>query len=261
MQISAPLSPWLLGPIPIGVLALMLLAMLEAGWRLRQRHGNQSEAQGLGAVDGAVFSLMGLLVAFTFSGAAGRFDERRAQVVQEANAVGTAYLRLDLLPESPRAALQEQFRQYVDERLATYRAIPDMVQVSQHLNRSIALQGEIWKGAVKAASETLGTPAPMLLLPALNEMIDITSTRMGSAEMHPPAVIFAMLIGLTLASALLAGYGMGGNAVRSWTHIVGFAVVLSLAIYLIVEIEYPRVGRVQESGFDHYLVDVRAGMK
>ena len=83
-------------------------------------------AVGESAAEGAIFALLGLLVAFTFSGAASRFDARRQLIVEETNDIGTAYLRLRLLPLSAQPALREQFRQYVDARLAFYRKLKDM---------------------------------------------------------------------------------------------------------------------------------------
>jgi hypothetical protein len=77
-------------------------------------------------VNGAVFGLLGLLVAFTFSGAANRFDTRRQLVVEETHAIGTAYLRLDVLPATAQPALRARIREYLDSRLAAYRAMPDL---------------------------------------------------------------------------------------------------------------------------------------
>src|SRR6266508_4142450 len=79
-----------------------------------------------GAVDGSVFALYGLLLAFTFSGAPGRLDARRKLVAEEANTIGTAYLRLDLLAPESQPAMREQFRQYLDSRLEVYRKLPDI---------------------------------------------------------------------------------------------------------------------------------------
>ena len=103
-------------------------------------------------------------------------------------------------------------------------------------------------------------PATMLLLPALNQMIDITTTRTMAAQMHPPRVIFLMLFGLVLSSALLAGYGMAGGRSRDWLHILAFAVVLALTVYVIIDIEYPRLGLIQIDAFDQVIADVRASM-
>ncbi len=247
------------------VLFLGMLLLLDVGRRIgarRRAQDPEGAGAGIGAVDGAVFALLGLLIAFTFSGAAARFDARRALIVEEANNIGTAYLRLDLLPGEAQPALRDLFRRYVDSRLETYRKLPDFKAATAELDRSILLQGEIWTQAV-AAGRLEGAPpaATMLLLPALNQMIDITTTRTMAAQMHPPMIIFAMLCGLALASALLAGFGMAGGKSRDWLHMLAFAAVLALAVYVIIDIEYPRLGLIRVDAFDQALVDIRASMK
>ncbi len=242
-----------------------MLLLLEVGRRagVRRLADDPDGAQaGTGAVDGAVFALLGLLVAFTFSGAASRFDERRSLIVQEANDIGTAYLRVDLLPAGAQPALRDLFRRYVDSRLEVYRKLPDVEAAKAELARSTRLQGEIWRHAV-AAGRMEGAPpaATMLLLPALNQMIDITTTRTMAAQAHPPLVIFAMLFGLALAGALLAGYGMAGGKSRSWIHMIGFAAIMAGAVYVIIEIEYPRLGLIRVDAFDQALVELRDSMK
>ncbi len=246
-------------------LFLGMLVLLEIGRRIGN-HRLQNDAEGAragtGTVEGAVLALLGLLIAFTFSGAATRFDERRNLIVQETNDIGTAYLRLDLLPASAQPALRDLFRRYVDSRLETYRKIPDVEAVKAELARSIALQGEIWTQAVAAGRlENAPPSATMLLLPALNQMIDITTTRTMAVQMHPPLVIFAMLFGLALASALLAGYGMAGGKSRNWLHMIGFSAVMAVAVYVILDIEFPRLGLIRVNAFDQDLVDLRASMK
>lgn len=246
-------------------LFLGMLLLLETGRRLGLRRlANDPEGAraGTGTVEGAVFALLGLLVAFTFSGAASRFDERRNLIVEETNDIGTAYLRLDLLPAGAQPALRDLFRRYVDSRLEAYRKLPDLEAAKAQLARSIELQGEIWRQAV-AASQTEGAPpsATMLLLPALNQMIDITTTRTLAARMHPPLVIFALLFALALAAALLAGYGMAGGKSRSWVHMIGFAAVLAVAVNVIIDIEYPRFGLIRVAASDQALAQLRDSMK
>lgn len=247
-------------------LFLGMLLFLDIGRRIGARRRAQdpkSAGAGTGAVDGAVFALLGLLVAFTFSGAATRFDTRRALIVEEANAIGTAYLRLDLVPASAQPALRDLFRRYVDSRLEAYRKLPDLDAAKAELAQSAKLQADIWNQAV-AAGRLEGAPpaATMLLLPALNQMIDITATRTMAGQIHPPMVIFLMLFGLALASALLAGYGMvAGGKSRDWLHMLAFATVLALVIYVIIDIEYPRLGLIRVDTFDQVLVEVRASMK
>src|SRR5215471_16482065 len=120
-------------PVPPLLFALLLCAgmviLLEVGRRIgikRRPRESESERGSLGIVEGAVFALFGLVLAFTFSGAASRFNEKRGLIAEEANTIETAYLRLELLPPNDRSELQELFRHYLDSRLATYRKLPDM---------------------------------------------------------------------------------------------------------------------------------------
>jgi hypothetical protein len=241
-----------------------MVILLELGRRLRRhhrmRHGD-SAGEGVGAIEGAVFGLLGLLLAFTFAGAASRFDSRRQLVVEEANAIGSAYLRLDLLPPEPRQALQERFRHYVDARLALYRAIPDSTKVQAAYARGVSLQEEIWTMAVTAVREA---PLPQLagqLLPTVSDMFDLSTTRLASTRIHPPSVIYGLLGVVSLLCALLAGYGMGASESRSWLHILGLATVLAVTIYVIVDLEYPRLGFFRIADFDQLLVEARASMR
>jgi hypothetical protein len=240
-------------------LFLGMLLLLEVGRRIAQKRGGAPS--GAGVVDGAVFGLLGLLIAFTFSAAASRFDTRRHLVVEEANAIGTAYLRLDLLPQSAQPALREGFRRYVDSRLAVYRKLPDVQAAKEELARSASLQGEIWAQAVAACRVDAPPSAAMLLLPALNEMIDITTVRTVAALTHAPSIVFATLAALALASSLLAGHGMAGTTTRSWLHMLAFAATMAMTVYLILDLEFPRLGLIRLDAFDRVLVDVRQSMK
>jgi hypothetical protein len=244
-------------------LFLGMLLLLEVGRRigLRRQSGDGTVAPGMGVVDAAIFGLMGLLIAFTFSGAAARFDTRRELIVEEANDIGTAWLRLDLLPDSLQPPIREKFRQYLDARLSAYRAVPDEQKVYAELARATALQGEIWSLSVAATRQAQGSTAAMLLLPALNAMIDITTTRTVAGRTHPPRIIFGLLAALALACSLMAGYGMAGSATRSWVHILGFAAIFTVTVYVIIDLEYPRLGLIRVDAFDQVLVDVRASMR
>jgi len=165
-----------------------------------------------------------------------------------------------LLSAETQTVLQEQFRQYVDARLDVYRKVPDMAAVKEALTKVAQMQADIWRQAVAACRAAPTPQATMLLLPALNAMIDITTTRTMAAQMHPPTIIFVMLFGLALASALLAGYGMASATSRSWLHVLGFAAALAVAVYVIFDLEYPRFGMIRVDAFDQALVDLRESM-
>ncbi len=253
---------WTVTPVFLLVLFGGMLLFLEIGRRMGLRRAKDSDGggAGFGAVEGAVFGLLGLLIAFTFSGAASRFEVRRQLVAEEANDIGTAYLRVDLLPAEKQPAMRDLFRQYLDARLAIYQKIPDMEAVNAELARAEALQKSIWTNAVTGSRESNTTAASMLLLPAVNQMIDITTTRSVATQTHPPIIIFLMLAFLALICSLLAGHGMSGRQTRSWIHMLGFAVILTLAVYVIVDLEYPRLGLIQVNDADQVMVDLRRSM-
>lgn len=264
MQIDLPSNFALVGLLIFAFIFLSTLALLLLGRRIgawRRALDPEGSASGLGSVEGAVFGLMGLLLAFTFSGAASRFEARRQLIVEETNAIGTAYLRLDLLPPDHQPGLREHFRRYVDARLSVYRKLPDLEAASAEMSKATVLQGEIWSQAVTGC-KALNSPAvTSLVLSSLNEMIDITTTRTVALRAHPPGIIFVMLFVLLLASSLLAGYGMSGGKTHSWLHLVVFATMMAVAVYVIIDIEFPRAGLVRIDYVDQVLIDLRNSMK
>jgi hypothetical protein len=248
--------------LAVGLFLTMLL-LLEVGRRVGQRRLERDASgarAGAGTVEGAVFGLLGLMLAFTFSGAASRFDTRRQLVVEEANDIGTAWLRIDLLPSEAQPAIRSLFRRYVDSRLETYRKAHNLQMAMEEYRRSTRLQSEIWVQAV-AASREAPTPQPtMLLLPALNQMIDITTTRLMATRTHPPVIVFVMLAVLALVGALLAGFAMADAKWRSWVHNLTFAAVLATTVWIIIDLEYPRLGLIRVDAVDAVLADLRRSM-
>lgn len=246
------------------VLGLALLLMLEIGRRIgRRRFAADPEGaeKGLGAIEGAVFGLFGLLLAFSFSGATDRFATREDLINQEVNDVGTAWLRLDLLPVAAQPPLRQNFRDYLDARIATYRLLPDFQASAAQHARAIALQTEIWGHAVAACQTSGVSPATAsLTLAALNSMFDITTTREAASRRHPPMIIYVMLVVLALGGALLIGHGTGGAKSRSWLHWLGYTVIISATLYVILDMEFPRFGLVRVDAADIPLIELRASM-
>src|SRR5436305_4855933 len=154
-----------------GSLFFGMLILLTVGRRIGARRlatDPDGARTRLGAVEGALFGLLGLLIAFTFSGAAARFDARRQLVVDEANCIGTAYRRIALLPEQAQETLRKLFREYLDSRLETYRRLPDLIAANAEWQHSLQLQDALWTNALAACRTAPGTPSTMLLLPSLN---------------------------------------------------------------------------------------------
>jgi hypothetical protein len=241
-----------------------ILAGVELGYRSGRRQAArdpQGAHAGTGAVEAAVFGLLGLLLAFTFSGAASRFDARRSLAVEEVNDIGTAWLRLDLLAAEDRLALRKLFEGYVDNRIAVYRAFPDLAAARVALAEGNALQARIWSQATEACGRAGNPAAPLLLLPALNAMIDITTTRTWAALFHMPLPIFAAIFLVAMLAALLVGHAMAAAAQRNRVHAILFSAAVSLTVYMILDFEYPRVGLIRLDSSDQVLVELRESMR
>jgi hypothetical protein len=252
----SPLSGVLLA---IALFAILLL-LLELGRRTgRRRRAGDPERAGVAVVEGALFTLFGLLIAFTFSGAASRFDWHRQLLVEEANAIGTAYLRLDLLPAEAQPALRAKFREYVRARLDLYEAVPDSATARRALARATALHDEIWSLSIAGSRPEPATR--VVVLPALNAMFDIVTTRAVAAQTHPPGIILLLLVALALVSAVLVGEAMAVSPLRSWTHMGAFALMIALTVYVIVDLEYPRHGLIGLKQFDQVLVELLEKMR
>lgn len=245
-------------------LFVLMLVFFEFGRRVGTRRlarDPEGLAKGIGAAEGAVFGLLGLILAFTFSGAATRFEERRHLITNEANAIGTAYLRIDLLPANAQPEIRAMFRDYLDLRISRYANTENHAKTEAVIAAIEKRQRDLWKKALSAVEQDGGSDdATKLLLPALNEMIDITTTRTMASRSHPPLVVFLLLAGLSLAGAMLVGYDMSPNEDRGWFHSISFAAIISLAGYVIIDLEFPRLGLIRVDSADQVLVELRKSM-
>lgn len=241
-----------------------ILALVALGYRigLQNLSGETAATRGRRtAIEAAVFGLLGLMIAFTFSGASSRYEFRRQMIVDEANAIGTAYLRLALLPAQAQPALRDQFRRYTEARIAVYQVLPDVE--ASHAKEAVAtgLQQDIWTSALAALKES-PPQATIVVVPALNQMFDISTSRKIAMLSHTPVLVFAFLVVLALVCSLLAGYVMAGSKIRNASlHFFAFAVMLAGTVYLIFDLDYPRWGLIRLDFADQALLDLLADMK
>lgn len=240
-----------INPVHFSVALLLALLLFLALGRWLGGRMDKVEGEGGGAMNGAVFALLGLLLAFTFSGAVSRFEERRALIVEETNAIGTAYLRLDLLPVERQPALRGLFRDYVQARLDTYTDVGSAQSLAA-IERSQALQGEIWAEAVPAVQAAGNAAVLSQVTTALNQMFDMFTIQYAVIYQHPPAVIHLMLFVMACIVALLAGVSLAGRSLP-WVQVTVFVLTLVMAVYVILDLEYPRLGLIRVDAADALL--------
>jgi hypothetical protein len=244
-------------------LFLGMLVSLEAGYRIGRYAAGKTESshEGTGTIEAAVFALLGLLLGFTFANGISHLDQRRELIVREANAIGTAYLRLDLLPTSQQPDIRRLFREYLDTRLQVYEKLPDMNAAEREVTHAVQLQQEIWSKAVAAGLNDPSQHVARLLLPALNDMIDVTTSRTIALHTHLPPLIFGLSISVALLSGLLAGYDKVKRKRRSWLHVVLYAAVIALTIYTVLDLDNPRAGLIRLDAADNALIQLRDSIR
>ncbi len=241
--------------------ALAFLAAAQAGYLvgrwIRARTG-QGPGSDLSTTLGGLLGLLGLILGFTFAMAGGRFDRRRDLVVEEANAIGTAWLRTDLVPEPARGQARETLRAYVQSRLDA-AAAGTRERVLAEVTRGEQLQARLWGTAV-AASAAAPTPVAALYVASVNEVIDMHGRRVAASLRNPvPTVIFATLYAVGVLVLAAVGYSRGLNEDRSAIATTVLSVVLAVVLALILDLDRPGEGfmRINKDALE----DVRAQMR
>lgn len=227
-------------------------------WHLEKYPGRVPED--LGAVEGSMLGVMALLLGFTFSIAISKFETRREITVAEANEIGTAILRCDMYPDSVRNPLRAEFKDYVETRIAYYDVGKDEEKIKQELEKASEISGRIWKRVALQSQKpnTLAVTAQMI--PAVNDMIDIVTTREASRISRVPRLVLWVLLGLVLISAFVLGSDYNGKK-RNRILIVSYALAMTITLNLIAELDRPREGLINLHAIEKKMTDLRELVK
>jgi hypothetical protein len=240
MQQAGPLDALPLWGVYV-VISLVALLAVELGFRLARNRLLRSlheDHAPVGAIVGATLGLLAFLLAFTFGLAASRFDARKGFILDEANAIGTTYLRAALLPEPQRAEIRALLREYVDLRLQI--AQPD--KAGPALRRSAELQDELWSRAVSAADK-VAAPTAALFITSLNELIDLHAKRVNlGLRNRVPISIWAALYFVSVITMAAVGYYAGLTATRRSPAFLALVLTFSAVILLIADLDRPYEG-------------------
>jgi hypothetical protein len=186
--------------------------------------------------------ILALLIGFTFSMALSRFEARRLAVVSEANAIGTAALRGQTLPEPYRSAVAPLFKEYAEIRVTRPLTTHESSAVVQAIRRSIEIQETLWRNAADAAAANPQVVPSGLFMQALNTMIDVHAERLSAARNQVPTVVFLMLEGVAMFAFGFEGYGLQLANFRNRRAMWLMAVMVGSAIMLILDLDRPQSG-------------------
>lgn len=242
-----PVEPLMMDPIryhPLLLFVLSLLAMwlaARAGSYVRGRKSLEDEGlrQDFDVVQAATLTLLGLIIGFSFSMAIGRYDQRKNLEEAEANAIGTAYVRADLLPAADGDRLRPLLRDYLDQRILFY-TIRDFDQVAPMDARTARLQSELW-ATIRGPAATHPTPIVGLVVVAINDVINAQGYSQAAFWNRIPAAAWGLMLAMALCANFLIGYG-SRNSRMGYALLFVLPLVVGISFMLIADIDTPRRG-------------------
>jgi hypothetical protein len=229
--------------IPLWLLFLLtfvvVLGSAEIGHRFGSRRRQRSElekVEPVGAMGATILGLLAFLLAFTFGAAADRYDKRKDIVLEEANAIGTCYLRTDFVSEPRRAELRTLLSEYVNVRVAGATG-----DVEAAMARSVVIQNQMWVLAASEGRQYSQSTSVALFIDSLNEVIDMHERRV-MARNHIPTTIWLALYVVTVLAFGTSGYHAGLHASARSPVVVAITVAFSIVLVLISDLDRPMKG-------------------
>lgn len=244
------------GSILFGILLLAgMIILAELSARRARSEAERDAATGGGVVESSLFALLGLLLAFSFTGASSRLDHRRDLVVSEANALGTAALRLDLLTDPTLA--RQVMSSYIQTRLDYGAALSSQADIAKEWLTTQRAQNELWKTVLISSDTNKVDQVEALVLPPLNEAFDLASERHVMTQVHQPWPVDALLALLSLLCAWIGGRALHA---KGWPAVLircSLALVVSLTLLLVKDLDHPRLGFIRVDSSDQLLKEIK----
>lgn len=216
---------------------LLVVFAIEAGYRLarfRRRAAEKGKDAPVGSVIGGTLGLLAFLLAFTFGMAASRFDTRRELLLDEVNAIGTCYLRADLVPDPERVEIRKRLREYVHLRAELTQKAESLPEL---FARSDVLLDELWSQAVLVGKKGGDSVMHALFVDSLNDVIDFHTKRVVVGAYRIPGMIWLALYLVALLSMGAVGYQFGLAGSRDIAISLSLALAFSIVIGLIVDLD------------------------
>jgi hypothetical protein len=238
MSIFSSLPYWV-GVVSISV---ALLLVLEVAYRLGwSRLGRGQNASGEVVVS-SLLALTGLLIAFTYGFTVSHYEARKRTVIDEANAIGTAFLKADLMSEPGRGELRSALLDYARSRVATPETAGTPELLAALLERTLEAQGRLWPATAAIVEADGPGPLQASLVGTITDLMDLHTTRIAISFDRLPGVVFALLLFLVATSLALAGYDAGSSGRRARLRLSAFALVLAAVVLTVLDFDNTVVG-------------------
>ncbi len=232
-------------PLFVFVISFFVLSFsVWIGRSLSKRHRTLETAdrEDFGVILAATLTLLGLIIGFTFSMAVSRYDQRKNYEEEEANAIGTEYLRADLLPAVDAAKVRTLLLNYLEQRILFY-ATRDDYQLRQVNAQTAKLQAELWS-AVRTPANAQPDPVVALAVSGMNDVLNSQGYVQAAWWNRIPIEAWGLMAAIAICSNVLLGFGARNNKAKSILQLV-LPFIISIAFLLIADIDSPRQGHIR----------------
>lgn len=240
----------------LGVLLLSVyLGVIFAKRQIKTHPKHKLEI--LTVAENSVFALLALLMAFTFSGAFDRYEARKERILQQADAFEKTLRYLDVVQPKYREILKPQIVKYMNLHLDAYHAIPYMDIVKHALDQASIIEDQIWQTTVIAGYTDPNESLGQSFIDVVSALFEQAHNGINMTKMHAPAIIFYLMLGLAALGAFMIGYDSAENKQKQPLHIAFYVLLTGATIFIILNLEFPRIGFIHSGTFDQLIVDVR----
>lgn len=253
------LDPLTLSATFFGTMVSVFFLAVAIRGRLERLGRVKSDVGNLGAIEGALLGLFALILGFSFSMAAGRFDARRASIVHEANTISTALMRADLFEPPIRESLRGEFQRYLELRIAYFEAGADWSAIDSAFSAADEPISKMWQTVGELQRNGKSTEAARLMLPALNEMADAKTSRDAALRATVPESILWVLLVLGVLSSFLIGIGQLATLLSRSIGVV-FTMMVAVSVYLIIDLDQPRKGSISLNRSHQKILEIQRAL-
>ncbi|WP_162058850.1 hypothetical protein [Undibacterium sp. KW1] len=237
------------------LIVFLLLACMLIATELAYRNGlrkqmvaNDAAKSQINTLQASMLGLLALLLSFAFSLALQRFDERNQSVVNEANAIGTTYLRTQLLPLSVREHTQTMLKQYIDLRVEEGQvSLADVEKRDVLIKKTSQISDQLWALAMKSVELDKSAVTTGMFVQSLNDTIDAFGKRDAGLQRHVPETVVLLLLITIIMTAATIGYASGLTGQRAVFATLALQILISMAVFLTIDLDRPRRGFIQVS--------------
>jgi hypothetical protein len=232
---------------------IFIFLMLGRRWRIHKSlDDDTSNSDDVRILETTIYTIMGLLIAFTFSGANSRSYDQRNITIDQVNAINSVYYALDVIPVEARRQAIQYLSKYIAAQIKWYNFAPDRVAMEKERQNYLNLEKKLWQIAINTCNQPHSTRTCSILLSSLNQMIIFENKKILYKSVHPPIVIYVLLLCIVLLGSFLAGYRIKGELRETAIYMFIFSAILSIMLFIIINLEFPRIGVFSVDIFGNY---------